>query len=380
MAEKKKILIVTANDFLVYQPTVLALYDFLVLKYDVTIVSFEPRFISRQKDETRKVHYIQFSDLVRFIVQNFDSVYFKSLSLARKLFQFKGPAYTFFHRFQVSLLRSHVKVLKADRVIAVDIAALHVCQQIFGKCDFVSLEIYEHDPYRSRIDDDKIGAVIIQNKERLKYLFPETEMNSYIVQNAPVYAGRMEGNEVRKDLIWAGSILLRFSILDCVDFIRKFPQHRLFIKGGGEAKTVALIKTQYSDLIDAGRIVLDQGYIPGDGFLQYLSKFRIGFCFYSWELIRSSINYQTAPSGKVFMYMAAGVPVVACRIPGFAFVEEFNCGVLIDDYSAETIQRAIVQIEDDYDNKQEGCYKAAQYFSFEKRIAPYIDYVQQELG
>ena len=46
MKSKKKLVIVTANDFLAYQPSVLNLYDFLETFFDVSIVAFDPQYIA----------------------------------------------------------------------------------------------------------------------------------------------------------------------------------------------------------------------------------------------------------------------------------------------------------------------------------------------
>lgn len=51
---KRKLLIVTINDYIIYQPTILNLYDALSPYFDATIISFQPQFISkkRMKEET----------------------------------------------------------------------------------------------------------------------------------------------------------------------------------------------------------------------------------------------------------------------------------------------------------------------------------------
>ena len=58
---KRKLLIVTLNDYIIYQPTILNLYDALISHFDVTVISFEPEFISKKKDETRNISYLKTS-------------------------------------------------------------------------------------------------------------------------------------------------------------------------------------------------------------------------------------------------------------------------------------------------------------------------------
>ncbi|MBS1668864.1 MAG: hypothetical protein JST58_15930 [Bacteroidetes bacterium] len=367
---KKKLLIVTANDFLVYQPSILNLYDFLLPHFDITIVSFEPAFIGKTKDETRNIRYLKIP--FKKLFQHLDYAIYLFLNFLSKPSKYN---YWISKQLQEKALYSCLKKNKSDLVIAVDSMALYFAQQIFGTCHFFSLEIYPEDPYWKKIDMDKIQSVIIQNTERYDYLFATKTIKTFFIQNAPVFSGGHFSDQDRKGLIWAGSIIKKFAVLECIDFLKHFEEYKLVLKGGGEEKTLTYIHETYKDLLDDGRLKIDQSYIAAAQFLDYLSTFKIGFCFYDWALIKSSINYQTAPSGKLFMYLAAGVPVVACNIPGFRFVKEFNAGVLIEDYDPATIKKAIDEIEIAYENYQLGCFKAASHFSFDKSVEPYIQFL-----
>ena len=75
------------------------------------------------------------------------------------------------------------------------------------------------------------------------------------------------------------------------------------------------------------------------------------------------------------MYLAAGVPVIACNIPAFKFLEEFKAGILIDDYEPATIYNAVKSLEDNYDSLSENCYWAAAHFCFEKNAELFKDYL-----
>jgi glycosyltransferase involved in cell wall biosynthesis len=168
----------------------------------------------------------------------------------------------------------------------------------------------------------------------------------------------------------------RLAVMDCIDFFNAYPQYRLVLKGGGDKKSLRIINERYAGLIKADRIKIDRTYLPAASFLDFLSHFKIGICFYSWELINANFNYATAPSGKLFMYLAAGVPVIACNIAGFKLVEEFGAGVLVKDFKPETIYEAVKIIEADYNKFTQGCYNAARHFSFNKNVAPYIDFLE----
>jgi glycosyltransferase involved in cell wall biosynthesis len=209
---------------------------------------------------------------------------------------------------------------------------------------------------------------------RYDYLFGNARLTTFIIQNAPVYV-RPPKQADRKHFIWAGTIHRSFAVLDCVEFFKQYPEYTLVLKGGEEKKTRKFIDDHYKILLEQGRIVIDRSYLPSELFIDFLATFKIGFCFYSWDLINSNFNYKSAPSGKLFMYLAAGTPVIACNIPGFDFIREYGAGVLIDDYNPATIEKAVRQIQDNYDDYSRACIKAAQYFSFAKHVAPYIQFL-----
>ncbi|HLK28085.1 MAG TPA: hypothetical protein VKT28_05855 [Puia sp.] len=343
--------------------------------FDANIISFDPKFVGKEKDLTRNIIYLKIP--FRKTVQDFDYAIFLFLKLWKKIISHSlNYDYWFSKKWQMFILERALRKIKADFVLAVDMAALFLSQKIFQTCHFISLEIYPDDPYRNKIDVKKIASVVIQNQMRYEYLFGDLKLKTFFIQNAPVFKkGNINDNNNRKDLIWAGTIIKKFAVLDCLHFIQQYPQYKLMLKGGAEQKTLIHIKEQYSELIASGNVVIDQDYLTLNEFIRYLSGFKIGFCFYDWDLIHSSINYQTAPSGKLFMYLAAGVPVIACNIPGFQFVKEYNAGILIDDYNPLSIKNAVSVIEKSYEEFQKGCYEAAKYYSFDTSVEPYLKYL-----
>src|SRR5450432_2311096 len=69
---KRKLIIITANDFLAYQPSILNLYDFLTPFFDISIISFEPDYIGKQKPTGRNIIYLKIPFLVKWSVLKFD--------------------------------------------------------------------------------------------------------------------------------------------------------------------------------------------------------------------------------------------------------------------------------------------------------------------
>src|ERR671912_2159064 len=95
---RKKILIATLNDYIVYQPTILNLYDELVSDFDVEIISFEPQFISSDKDNSRNIRYIKVPGIVKEIANKFDFFMNKASKLIRKLVPGFSYKYIYYNR------------------------------------------------------------------------------------------------------------------------------------------------------------------------------------------------------------------------------------------------------------------------------------------
>ena len=83
---KKTALILTLNDYIIYQPSILNLYDFMQDRFDVTIVSFLPHHNTKNKDETRKIIYLETNFFLRHFFQKTDFL-FSILNASSLLFR-----------------------------------------------------------------------------------------------------------------------------------------------------------------------------------------------------------------------------------------------------------------------------------------------------
>ncbi len=370
-----KFLIVSADDIILYQPTILNLYDLLKENFAVTIISFEPEYLGKTKDESRNIIYISISNKNQYLFKKLDLVFNAFFKRIDKYL------FTFSYRFQLlrklrcAALIKELQKHSAVQVLAVDTMPLYATQKVFDTSHFLSLEIFPHDKYLQKVDTSKILSVIIQNEDRYKYLFGEKRIKTFYIQNAPLYQNVCVNKNERKDFVWGGTIVENFGVLNCIEFIKKYPEYSLVLKGAAENKTLEIIKNSYYDLIAQKKLIINTEYLNVKDFIAFLSTFKIGFCFYNWELIKNNFNYQTAPSGKLFMYLAAGVPVIACNIPGFKFIKEYSAGILINDYSPQSIFNAVKEIEKNYSAYQQNCYKAFEDMSFEKEAIKFQDYL-----
>ncbi len=378
MQERKKVLIVSTDSFLVYQPTILNLYNALKEHFDVSIVSFRyyNRFMPVSADY--QVTYLAPPKFLKKLLFLLNMPAEKLLNPALKVFS-KRLAYrnNLFKKLISSILKRHLRAASADEVIAVDFQAMAACTEVFGGCHFLSLEIYPDDPYKKKVAVSNIKSVIISSEERYELLFGQAQLKTFFIQNAPNYkAYTLAPPAERKGLIWAGTIDPKFGVEHLIKFVAQHPQYTLTLKGSFVSGAEAHIRSAYSALLAEGRLAINTDYLDNDAFIRFVSGFRIGFCFYEWSLIRTNINYYLGNAGRLFMYFAASVPAIACNTPGLKSIREFNAGRLIDDYEPDTILNAVQEIEMDYESISANCTRAAKHFSFDRAVIPLIEFLK----
>ena len=376
---KEKIIIIFAGSHLAYSPTVTQLYDLLSEAADVTILSeIRPDFIT-QKLTGRKVIYFTkevqlrtpFSKKIKyFFLRRFNKSAKRLEAFGLKL----KHDYSAFHRTEKIIRQG-----RYDRVIAVDIQNLFYCTVMGIHADFISLELGIGEDLLPLIDRKLIDCVISQSTERLNYLFKNTDdLKIFIIPNSPVFKKQSLYEGKKKGLLYGGTAWDPFGFYHCLEYLRIYKDTALTVQGALPGEEREKISTEYNELINESLLHLNDKYLSNDEVVNYFSQFEIGICFYNFDVewIRH-FNYQSAPSGKMFKYLAAGVPVLAINIIGFKFIEEMNCGVLINDLKPESIRAGIEKIRSDYNHYRANTQIAAAHYSFDKAVQPYLDYVKE---
>lgn len=377
MQNRKKIVILFNGPHLSYSPTVIGLYDLLSPDFDVTIIAESPENFDNKPVSGRKIVYLErlkslkqysrYNKLFRLL-----ALFYQDFSTLRSN---QVDPIIFYEYFRI---KKHLRRLKPDIIIAVDFKNLWYAQLLKENAEFLSLEINENDEFYKRCRQDNINSVIIQTKERYEYLFPKKKIKTFFIQNAPIYHDFSDSPK-RQGLIYCGTAWNPFGFYHCLEFIRRFPQFTLTVKGAILADDRQRIETEYADCLANGKVIIDSNYSDDSEVVSYLRKFKIGFCFYNFEVEWINVfNYFSAPSGKMFKYLAAGVPVIGIDVSGLSPIKEFDCGVLIKDLDAQSIKNAIETIEANFDYYSENCLKAAKHYSFDKSAQPFIDYLNNE--
>ncbi len=376
MNNKEKILILFHGEHIAYSPTLIQLCDELEKKYEVTITAEYPRSFNNQKLTNKNVLYHRYFHvktryfywlLFQFIsLFNEEAKYFKKNKLNYK---------HYFFRFL--FIKNIIKKNKFKAIISIDTLNALFCSILKQKTDFLSLELCVDEQYFPLINTDYINCVIIQSPERYEYLLKEKKLLTFIVQNSPNFK-EIEIKEKRRGLIYGGSAYDELGFYHCLKYLNKYPDEVMTVQGAIMKKDSDKVNAEYSNLKD--RLKINNKYLENEEVVEFLSDYEIGFCFYNFDVpsIRDNyFNYATAPSGKMFKYLAAGVPVVCSNIIGFKFVNEFKCGVTIDTMEPEDIRKAILTIRENYQLYVQNAIKAAKHYSFDKAIAPFLQLIDK---
>jgi glycosyltransferase involved in cell wall biosynthesis len=363
---RKKVLIIFPESWIAFSPSTINLYDALAPAFDVTILAREPGYFSTQRLPGRTVDYVRIPRLVKSL----------AMRLKRRATIF-GVEVELSEWLGIVLMLARAVWHRSEIVIGVDFLGMCIAQRTSGQAHLLSLEVNRQHPFFQAMDRAKITSVIIQSDERYEHLFPDQTIKRFIVQNAPVYRGPPSVPERRDGLVFSGTALREFGVFACLDFVRDFPEFSLTIQGAVPKFTRAEIKSGYPDLLARRRVLIESKYIDLQHLPAYLSQFQVGFCLYDLKYPAiNTFNYHTAPSGKLFAYFAAGVPVICSNVRGLRAVADFDAGVMVDDLSPRSLRAALETVLTRHAEMSRNCLAAAAHFSFDRAIAPFVEWLR----
>ncbi len=375
--KKENIVILFGGAHLAYSPTVMQLYDELNKFANVTIYAEYVKAFIDQKVIDKNVVYYEAQKWVKppfakkikyFFLRRFNRQAKKLEKAGLKL----KEVYPDYLRIKYFL-----KAEKYDRVIANDTINLFYCATMGIHTDFLSLELSVGEKLMPFVNKNTIDCVVTQSKERFKYLLGNFSVNTFIIPNAPNYTeGKI--STTKNGLLFGGSAWDPFGIYHCADYLKIYKDTPLTVQGAYPNGELQKLQSKYNDLIEEKLFILNETFLKNDDVVKYFSTFEIGICFYNFEYEWiQHYNYESAPSGKIFKYLAAGVPVLAIDVLGFKFIQEMECGVLIKDLKPQSIRNGIEKIRKNYTFFASNTTTAAKHFSFDKAVTPYINYIKE---
>lgn len=274
-----------------------------------------------------------------------------------------------------------------DHVVAIDPLAMLLAGVLFRDVSFLSLEVRQ-TMLLDWLSPSRFAAVVIQNEERRRLLFPrglrteEGEPPVFHVQNSHIFAGRVP-RHFSRSLVYFGNIADTHGLRLYPDLLDHLPGWTLTMKGIVSPGVREAIAARWGRHLASGRLRIDEEHIPQDRVVEWLRGFGVGLCVYDIELLERTVtrstrhlveHFRNCPSGKLFNYYAAGVPVVANDLPGLRSVADHGAGILAPA-DAASMAEAAGRIEADYGRFVDGAYAAAEAWDFARLAAPFLDWL-----
>ena len=82
---------------------------------------------------------------------------------------------------------------------------------------------------------------------------------------------------------------------------------------------------------------------------------KIGIATYSLKHLGYRAENMGLAAGKIGNYLKCGVPVIATKVHSLSYIEDYHCGILIDNF--DEINSAVKKIIADYDNYVTSAYR-----------------------
>jgi glycosyltransferase involved in cell wall biosynthesis len=260
----------------------------------------------------------------------------------------------------IYLLIKNRKFSQNGKIIAFDSVA-YIATFFFDKKKriYYSLEV-KQSLFTRLVRFVGVNTIIIQSKERNNYLNIRHEAH-FFVQNSPRKClKKFEKNSLnRRGLLFFGNVKKEHGVLECIE--ASSLSAPLTIKSMNSPSDIFINKiiSKYTWKIKEGSLVIIYDYFKEDELLEFIQQFEIGLCFYDLKhKYRKDFNYLSSPSGKIFSYLSAGVPVISSPIIGLESLVDRKAVIFIDDITPSSIVAAVDKIRNDYKTFSEAAQRA----------------------
>jgi len=269
----------------------------------------------------------------------------------------------------------------AKHVVAVDAAGAVAAVLLGRRFHYLSLELAHRWILRPLLRKHAC-SILIQSRVRLDYLVgstPPEKIPVHLVQNAPCIAtstiqAAPSSASIGPRLVYMGSITPKHGLLPMLALIRAWPEATLTLQGALSNAAAEFIDQHAGDLLRERRLLLPRGYVEDADIGLFLSEFDIGLCLYDLKgSDRNNFNYISSPSGKMFNYFAAGLPVLASAHLGLDPVREYDAGIQASSLNVACLLEAGKAILAERDRFHAGALHAAQAFDFRAATAAFVD-------
>lgn len=360
---RERVLVLFPDDWVPFSPTVLRLAAHLAADFDVTVRCL---------------------DTGRFDHSKLDRGVFCPVRLPGWLATVLRKTGLMLPARGLVLAMSSRRLAKSSRhVIAIDGAGAAASALLGRPFHFLSLEIRRWSPARWLVPR-LARSIAIQSRARLEYQFPglrNDRLPVVMLQNAPPFDAaacppitHRSPDRAHPRLVYLGNLIPAHGLRPMLALLRAWPEASLTLRGPAPEATRTLLASTCGDLLQSGRLSLDTRYLEEEELGAYLSSFDIGLCLYDLTgSLRRDFNYLSAPSGKMFNYFAAGLPVLGSAIEGLSPVAGHDAGRLVDGNDTETLLAAGREIMAGHAGFRAGALRAAEAFDFQASAARWVD-------
>lgn len=288
--------------------------------------------------------------------KNFFSIFLKKIKLLTLV-----KTLLFFFK-----IMKEVNVLDYQKIVGVDSLGYIIGRFLSKKVIYYSLEVSKSQLNKFIFNKIPPDWLIIQSVPRLNYLAYAFDKTVFI-QNSPILQKVDSKNNIyRGRLLYLGNIIKEHGVEICIESLNYLKDETLYIKGVGDYKYVNYLKKKYGELYANGRFIIDNEYVEQSDLQNFMKDFDIGFCLYDFNKIGNNFNYKSSPSGKMFNYFMASIPVIGNNIIGLNIVKEYGAGFLLDRTDVENIVDAVAKIKNDYSFLSSNAYAVACMYDYEK--------------
>ena len=341
----KKIGIVFPYKWAKFSPSFYNFINLISEKNTIHLITFDQDLSFLKKKNKIILNKVNYTN--NFLFDFFEKIFYK--------FNFEFAFKDFFFIQKVKKFSKN----KFDILVLFDPISFFAIKKTNSYIVFYSLELIYGDKYFYYLKKNRnlIDTAITQSKERYDFYFQKSKVPYNIVHNSPYYK-KVNNSPLnqRNNYVFFGSFINQFGSHHLIKYFKNMKE-KLYISNINKIKN-----------IDYENIIIEESYISENDISNYLSKFKIGFSFFDLNQIVDSMkfNFETGPSGKIYNYFLAGTPLICNNIKAFHIIEEFKCGVLINDFSSYSIELALKKILNNYDYYQKGCLEASKFYDYKK--------------
>lgn len=353
-AGRARVLVLFPDDWAPFSPTLVRLAAHLAADFDVTVRCL---------------------DTGRFDHSSLDMAVFRPIRIPGWLATLLRKSGLMLPARSALLALASRRLARSSRhVIAIDGAGAAAAALLGRPFHFLSLEIDRWSPARWLVPR-LARSISIQSQARLEYQFPNLRAGALpvvMLQNAPPFdpAARQRvplsaPDPARPRLVYLGNLIPAHGLRPMLALLRAWPEARLVLRGPAPEATRNLLASTCGDLLQSGRLALDTSYMGDDELGAFLSSFDIGLCLYDLSgSLKRNFNYLSAPSGKMFNYFAAGLPVLGSDIEGLSPVKRHGAGLLVNGNDPTALVDAGRRVMGNHAAFRAGAYRAAEAFDF----------------